>query len=86
MQALYILRQAKEELKIEHLANEEKRAAERHEWERQKYHFARQKREDEWDLYKMKMMDEGDLEEKDVPKRRPCDVPPRSPPPSPASQ
>ena len=87
MQALYVLRAAKEDLKIEHLANEEKRAAareqrdvERHEWERQRYHWDRQKRQDEWDLHQMKMVEEG-LDEDDVPRRRPCDVPPPPTPP-----
>ena len=97
MQALYALRAAKEELKIEALANEEKRAKERHEWDRQRFHWDRQRREDEWDLFKRKMMEDEDLQEEDVPKRRPCDVPPpphstpsplmlRYPPPSPLSQ
>ena len=84
MQALYALRSVKEELKIERLEKEEARAAQRHEWERQRYHWDRQKREDEWDLHQVKMMAEG-IDEDDVPKRRPCDVPP-PPPRSPASQ
>ena len=89
MQYLYSLRASKEEIKIEHFENEEKRAVERHEWERQRYHWDRQKRADEWDLHTMRMMVEGGLNERDIVRRRPQDIPPPPAPPTsprPASQ
>ena len=85
MQSLYALRAVREEMKIEALEKEDARAAERHEWERQRYHWDRQKRADEWDLHTMRMMVEGGLNERDIVRRRPQDIPPPPPSPPPAT-
>ena len=82
MQALYVFRAAKEELKIANLVKEEARAVERHEWEAKRFKWDRQRRDEEEELHFAKMQELG-VDEGDIPRRRTDDV---SPPPSPASQ
>ena len=82
MQALYVFRTAKEELKIANLVKEEARAVERHEWERKRFKWDRHRRDEEEELHFAKMQELGvDIEH--ITRRRPDDVPP---PLAPASQ
>ena len=82
------MRLVKEEVQIEKMEAEEQRAKERHEWERQRHewerqraYYDRQRREDDHDLFVMKMINLGEKED-NITHRTPEDVPP---PPSPLS-